>query len=76
MAVTQNTLGKNAHGCDFEPVGASTKGESRTYILASLTLCTYRGECVTRNVLLFTCSAGFDAGTVFLPEAPRAFLRA
>ncbi len=31
-------IGKNAHGCDFEPLGASRKAESRTYILAGLVL--------------------------------------
>lgn len=62
MAVTQKALGERAHGCDSGPIGASTEGENRTYILAGLPA--WR-ECDTRNVLLFTCSAGFDAGTVF-----------
>lgn len=31
-------IGKNAHGCDFELLGASRKEDSRIYILAGLAL--------------------------------------
>lgn len=57
-------IGKNAHGCDFEPLGASRKGESRTYILCFTV--SLKRELDTRNVSLFTCSAGFDAGSALL----------
>lgn len=69
-------IGKNARGCDFEPLGVSRKGESRTYISAGLALLSLKSERDGRNVLLFTCSAGFDAGSVFLSEELQAFLTA